>query len=184
MRRATTLGGLARTSPRAGRRCLSLVAAFALFGCSGGGDGGSAPSGPGPTVQTVTVSPGTQVLTVAGATGQLTATVVRSDGPVVSPTVTWVSQNTSVATISGTGATATVTGVSAGAATITATSGGVSGSATVTVSQSMQALTRDVERLGNRSCGLDTGRYQLPNDVRGFVHVRGQRRPDGDSCRG
>ena len=141
MRHVTNSGILTRTSSSAGWRFLSLGAAFALYGCGSHSDGSNAPSGPGPTVQTVTVSPATQVLTGAGATGQLTATVVRSDGPVASPTVTWVSQNTNVATISGTGATATVTSVSAGAATITATSGGVSGSATVTVSQSAQALT-------------------------------------------
>jgi alpha-tubulin suppressor-like RCC1 family protein len=142
MRRATSFGSLTRMSAWAGRRCLSLsAAALALLGCGGGSDGGNDPAGPGATVQSVTVTPGTQVLAGAGASGQLTATVVRSDGPVASPTVAWVSANPSVATVAGTGATATVTALSAGGATITATSGGVSGSATVTVSQSSQALT-------------------------------------------
>ena len=84
------------------RRILPLVCsgAFTLLGCGGGGD---APSSPAATVQSVTVTPGTQILSGIGTTGQFTAAVVRTDGPVASPAVTWVSQNPTIATVSGSG---------------------------------------------------------------------------------
>ena len=90
MRRPTPIRNPTRGLVRAGRRSLPLLAAFALLGCGADSDDGDPPMGPGPTVQSVTVTPGTQTLSV-GATGQLTAAVVRSDGPVLSPTVSWVS---------------------------------------------------------------------------------------------
>lgn len=62
-----------------------------------------------------------------GATSQLTATTTPAGG-----NVTWLSSNTSVATVSSTGL---VTSVAYGSATITATAGSVSATCSVTVSQ-------------------------------------------------
>jgi hypothetical protein len=67
-----------------------------------------------------------------GGTQQFTATVLDLHGnPVASPTVTWSSSSTGVATVNGSGL---ATGVGTGVATITATSQAASGSATLTVS--------------------------------------------------
>jgi hypothetical protein len=66
-----------------------------------------------------------------GGTQQFTATVLDLHGnPVASPTVTWSSSSTGVATVNGSGL---ATGVGTGVATITATSQAASGSATLTV---------------------------------------------------
>ncbi len=82
-------------------------------------------------VASVTVSIASSAIT-AGATTQATATLRDANNNVLTGrTVTWVSGNTGVATVSGSGL---VTGVAAGTTGITATSGGVSGSANVTVS--------------------------------------------------
>ena len=82
-------------------------------------------------VATVTVSPASINLQT-GQTSQLTATLKDANGNVLTGrTVTWSSDNGSVATVSGTGL---VTASGAGTATITATSEGKSGTASVTVS--------------------------------------------------
>src|SRR4029077_13121573 len=67
-----------------------------------------------------------------GATVQLTATPKDANGnPLSGRVITWASNNTAVATVSGNGL---VTAVAAGSATITATREGQSGTAAVTVS--------------------------------------------------
>ena len=82
-------------------------------------------------VATVTVSPASVNLQI-GQTSQLTATLTDANGNVLTGrTVTWSSDNGSVATVSGTGL---VTAGNAGTATISATSGGKTGTASVTVS--------------------------------------------------
>jgi len=82
-------------------------------------------------VATVTISPASVNLQ-SGQTSQLTATLQDANGNVLTGrTVTWSSNNGSVAAVSGTGL---VTASSAGTATITATSEGKSGTASVTVS--------------------------------------------------
>ncbi len=82
-------------------------------------------------VATVTVSPATVTLQ-GGQTSQLTATLKDANGNVLTGrTVTWSSNNASVATVSGTGL---VTASGAGTATITAMSEGQTGTSTVTVS--------------------------------------------------
>ena len=63
------------------------------------------------------VLPGTATV-LTGSTTTLTATTLNVTG---TPSITYSSNNLSVATVSGSGTTATVTGVSAGTATITAT---------------------------------------------------------------
>src|SRR5690242_563880 len=81
-------------------------------------------------VATVTVSPATVTLQ-GGQTSQLTATLKDANGNVLTGrTVTWSSNNASVATVSGTGL---VTASGAGTATITAMSEGQTGTSTVTV---------------------------------------------------
>src|SRR5712691_5524578 len=83
------------------------------------------------SVASVTVSPGAPTVQV-GQTVQLTATPKDANGnPLSGRVVTWSSDNTSAATVDGSGL---VTGVAAGSATITATSEGQSGTASVTVS--------------------------------------------------
>jgi len=82
-------------------------------------------------VASVTVSPASVSLGVAG-TQQLTATLRDASGNVLTGRViTWASSNVLVGTVSGSGL---VTGLVAGNATITATSEGQNGSAALTVS--------------------------------------------------
>jgi len=82
-------------------------------------------------VATVTLSP-TAINLQIGQTSQLTVTLKDANGNVLTGrTVTWSSDNGSVATVSGTGL---VTAAGVGTATITATSEGKSGTASVTVS--------------------------------------------------
>ena len=81
-------------------------------------------------VATVTMTPAVAGILV-GATLPLTATPKDSNGtPLTGRTVTWVSSNTAVATVSTSGL---VTGVAAGSATITATSEGKNGTSAITV---------------------------------------------------
>jgi acid phosphatase type 7 len=82
-------------------------------------------------VATVTLSP-TAINLQIGQTSQLTVTLKDANGNVLTGrTVTWSSDNGSVATVSGTGL---VTAAGVGTATITATSEAKSGTASVTVS--------------------------------------------------
>ena len=82
-------------------------------------------------VATVTVSPATATA-VVGSTQQLTATLKdASNNTLTGRAVSWMSDNTAVATVNSTGL---VNAVSAGSATITATSEGVSGTSSITVS--------------------------------------------------
>ena len=81
-------------------------------------------------VASVTVSPATASVP-AGQTVQLTATLKDANGNTLTGrTVTWSSDNTAVATVSGSGL---VSGVVAGAATITATSEAKTGTSAITV---------------------------------------------------
>jgi uncharacterized protein YjdB len=82
-------------------------------------------------VGSVTVTPSSPTVNV-GATLQLTATTKDLDSNVLTGrTVTWMSSNTGIATVSASGL---VTGVAAGGpVTITATSEGLNGTAQVTV---------------------------------------------------
>jgi uncharacterized protein YjdB len=83
-------------------------------------------------VASVTVSPASASPQV-GQTTQLTATPKDASGnPLSGRAVTWSSNNTTVATVNGTGL---VSAKAAGSATITATSEGQSGTASITVTQ-------------------------------------------------
>src|SRR5207244_3536219 len=84
----------------------------------------------GAPVASVTVTPASASVQ-AGQTGQLTATLKDANGNILTGrTVTWSSNNTSVATVNNTGL---VTTKVAGSATITATSEGQSGTSSITV---------------------------------------------------
>jgi hypothetical protein len=80
----------------------------------------------GPKVKSITVSPSSATITV-GQNLQLTATVSPAS---TSTTITWVSTNTAVATVSQNGV---VTGVALGTTSITASGSGVSGASAITV---------------------------------------------------
>lgn len=109
------------------RRTLTLFAA-AAFVSSCGGDGPSEPQ-----VVSVAVSPSTTTLSAIGATVQLSAVPRDAAGAQVpGASVTWTSGRQTVASVSASGL---VTAVGPGQATITASAAGVSGTATVTVTQ-------------------------------------------------
>lgn len=79
-------------------------------------------------VESITLNESTLALTVGGADGSLTATVLP--GTATDPTVTWASSDENVATVSG----GTVSPVGAGTCVITATAGDKSATCAVTVS--------------------------------------------------
>lgn len=85
---------------------------------------------------TITISPSQNITT--GNTTIFTAIVRNANGIQLNKPVTWNSSNPGVATISSIGM---VTGVTAGTATITATSGGMSSTATITVSAQNNVVT-------------------------------------------
>ena len=121
-------------------RLSAVLAVVALAKGCGDGDSPTAPSPvpdpPRPT--TVTVSPSTHELTALGETVQLTAAVRDQNARVMAgATVTWTSSANSVATVDASGL---VTAAGNGTATITANSGEASGSAAVTVMQSVASV--------------------------------------------
>lgn len=128
-------------------------------------------SGP---VSTVSVAP--SAATVAqGQTRQLTATTSDASGIILSGrTVTWMSSNPGIATVTPSGAVATVTGVAAGGpVTITATSEGVNGTATITVVNPVPAIASAVRQpLGNYLAD-PLPPTQLPRGGRYLVLVSG-----------
>ncbi|HVH69064.1 MAG TPA: Ig-like domain-containing protein [Gemmatimonadales bacterium] len=88
-------------------------------------------------VASVSVGPASASVQVGG-TIQLTATPKDANGnPLSGRTVTWMSNNTAVATVSASGL---VSGVTVGSATITATSEGQSGTAAITVTATAPGL--------------------------------------------
>ncbi|HEX9563587.1 MAG TPA: Ig-like domain-containing protein [Gemmatimonadaceae bacterium] len=115
-------------------RALPLLMAL---GCGGGGE----TSGPDPNqVASVVVTPPSATLTNIGATSQLSAEARNASGAAVSgKTFSWTSSNGAVATVSGSGL---VTATGGGTTTIRATvSGGTtSGTAAVTVQQTVVAV--------------------------------------------
>ncbi len=115
---------------------LSAVLASLALGWACGGDSATAPEPARPT--TVTVSPATRELTALGTTVQLSAEVRDQNARVMAgATVTWMSGANSVATVNASGL---VTVAGNGTATITASVGSASGSAVVTVMQSVASV--------------------------------------------
>ena len=94
---------------------------------------------PPPVVARVALSP-SSVSIEEGGTQQFGATAYDSDNTMISgKTFTWTSSSTSVATVNASGL---ATGVDAGSTTITATVDGVSGTATLTVTESPPVVAR------------------------------------------
>lgn len=114
-----------RASSKALPRFLLLV----LLAC--GGDAGTGPTGGGGSgpASIVTVTPASASIPEGGSV-QLTATAEDAQGQTVSTTFTWTSQNTTVASVTGSGL---VTGIDAGETTVTAEADGVTGTAAITV---------------------------------------------------
>ena len=120
-------------------RLSAVLAVVALAKGCGDGDSPTAPPTPEPArPTTVTVSPATHGLTALGATVQLSAEVRDQNARVIAgATVTWTSSANSVATVDASGL---VTAAGNGTATITASAGEASGSAVVTVMQSVASV--------------------------------------------
>lgn len=115
---------------------LLLVCSF--IGCGGGSGGGNTPPPSTPTLQTIQVTPANPTI-APGATQQFTATGSFSDGSTrnLTSTANWLSSTASVATIS-TGGLATA--VAGGPTTISASFGGITGSTTLTVANSLVSI--------------------------------------------
>ena len=124
------------------RHFIVLTAAIATVAwaaaCGDGATGPPAPPPDPPRPTTITVTPATAELTALGETVQLQAEVRDQNGQVMAgAAVTWASSSAAVATVSAAGL---VTAVANGTSTITATAGGVSGTATVTVAQTVSSV--------------------------------------------
>ncbi len=102
---------------------LALIAmAVALTSCSSSSS----------SITSITVSPLSPAVLING-TVQLNVTGTKADGSTTTPSVTWTTGNSAIATVSSGGL---VTGVGAGTTTVTATSGSVTGTTTVLVTTS------------------------------------------------
>lgn len=113
------------------RRALVALAAAGAFACGGGGtDAGGTTQPPTPVLTTINVTLASGSLQVGQTTTASASGVDQNGSSIATGTVTWLSSNTSVATVTSTG---TVTAVGAGSAVISATAGGRTGSATLTV---------------------------------------------------
>jgi len=136
------------------RSLSALACAIAILSC-GGGDSTGPGGGNGITV---TPDPDTVGL---GSTVTLHATV---DGGSGSPSFFWSSENTSIATVSGTGV---VTGVAVGSVRIAASSGGKSGVATVVVVPPAVASVRVTPTLAGITVGGTVHLQAQPLDASG-----------------
>ena len=155
------------------RSCLSTTSLIVLAAC---GDS-SSPAGPtGPTgstpavVASVELTPGSSTLSALGATQQFSATAKAADGSTISgKTFTWMSTNDSVVTVSASGL---ATAIANGSATVRATTDGITGAASLTVSQQVASvtvtLTRDtITALGSTSQFTATARDANDSTVAG-----------------
>ncbi|HEY0928952.1 MAG TPA: Ig-like domain-containing protein, partial [Gemmatimonas sp.] len=153
--------------PRATLRntLLSLVV-LGAGACGGGGDS-TAPESP----ERVTVSPATATL-ASGATQALTATTIGSKGSTLGGrTYTWTSSNPAVASVDGSGVVtgARITTAAPGTATITASTGGISGSATITVSPVAVASLRVSQTASTVRPGQTNQITAIASDAAGTV---------------
>lgn len=126
--------------PRLGRRRLRALPFLGalLWACGGGGvTDTKVPSA-------ISVTPVAVTLDAVGKTQQLTPVVTDQDGATIaSPSITWASDNTAVATVTGSGL---VSAAGAGSAHVTATAGAVNASVDITVTQTptqLQKVTGD-----------------------------------------
>ncbi|MBC8088703.1 MAG: Ig-like domain-containing protein, partial [Phycisphaerae bacterium] len=110
-----------------------LVATLALSAaaCSGGGDPGGGPTQPGPAAN-VGVSSSAFTFVAIGASQAVTASVSDAQGAAVSTaSVTWLSDDPTVAEVAASGRSATIVAKRSGSTTVRATSG--SASATISI---------------------------------------------------
>ena len=119
----------------------------------------------------VEVTPGSAAV-VAGQTVQLSATVRDQSGTPIGRPVTWASDNTQVATVSGSGL---VTAAAAGSASITASADGVTGSSSVTVSPAPPSAPVIVGAGDIASCDteMDEATAKLLDQIPGTVVALG-----------
>ena len=141
-------------------RYKELVAVVLLLAACGG-DSTTGPSSgtttptPTPVATSITLSATSVSLASLGATSQLSATVKDQTGATMaSATVTWITSDAAVATVSSTGL---VTSVAVGTATITATSGSASATASVTVAQAFYLGENGVTVVCSLASVGDTG---------------------------
>ena len=145
----------------------AMAPGSATITASSGGVSGSATVTVAPLpVGTVSVSPSTVTLN-PGQTSTLTATVRDANGgTMTNAQVSWTSSNSAVATVTSSGV---VTAVASGSATIRASSGGVSGTATVTVTAPAVArivITPSKPRVEERkTIQLTATAYDAANNV-------------------
>jgi len=127
------------------------ISCLAIWSC--GGDSSGSPSGPEPSVSSVTVTPSTVSLPLLGDTVRLEAVARDASGSALSGKVfTWSSSLDNVATVSSNGL---VTALATGGATISASTAGVAGSASVTVQTSMTGSLRLITTTVGRNLDLD-----------------------------
>ncbi len=103
-----------------------------LTGLTSCGDGSGTTQPDPPRATTITITQSSVTLSFLGATLMLTARIRDQNGAPMSGTVTWSSDNPSVATVDATGL---LTAVQNGTATVTATSGSLSATVPVSVEQ-------------------------------------------------
>jgi len=116
-----------RDRERAGMSVAIACVALASAACGGGGS--TSPDAGG--IASVRVTPTSMEMQV-GETDQLTATAFNATGQPVTATFTWISSQSSVATVTGNGS---IVALQAGQAQIRATAGAVTGQSVVTVTQ-------------------------------------------------
>lgn len=117
----------------------SMAALAVLAGCGGGPTGPGGGGGGGEGVAAVEVSPEASTLSAVGETVQFEAVARDADGAALSGvSFTWASSDETVATVDGDGL---AEAVGDGEAEITATASGESGSATLAVARSVEAVT-------------------------------------------
>jgi len=109
---------------RRGARFSRIVACGGALLAACGSSDAAAPDDA--TIVSISVSPPALSLRNAGATANLTATVIGRGGAIADAVVTWTSSDSAVATVAGSGATGTVIAVGRGTALITAAAGSVS----------------------------------------------------------
>lgn len=120
-------------TPRTALTCLALLLPIGLLGC-----GATTPTEVDTTIASITVTFDGQALTALGASVQLSAEARNSSGDIVpGAQLTWASSDASVVSVSTSGL---ATAVGDGVATITAAAAGVEGTASITVTQTANAV--------------------------------------------
>lgn len=135
---------------------LSAGAAVTLAACGGGGSSDPVPVAPTNPVSSLTAS-STALFAFPGDTKQLSVVAKDAGGATVaSPSVTWSSTNTAVATVDSTGK-VTVVGTGAGSANIVATSGTVTATVPLTVNATPATVADLAKAFPYKKAGAGVG---------------------------